>query len=294
MKQATRSRTLARYSQFFPCQLLSPAGSQYWHGFWVEQCQTTDFETPTVAYTNHFIAIQLSGTTTVSYTPSYSLESYTASSSQQGILPQGVPHKGLVKGNSTWIAIHLDHEFMAHTVHEVVNGERLQILTQIPLHDPLIWEVGNRLAQGIDPQSQFGHLYAESLASTLAIHLIQNYSAEQPNIRNYKGGLSDLKLKQIINYIQAHLDQEIRLVDLAELSGMSRYYFSRLFRKSMGLTPYQYVIHLRVERAKSMLKGNRQMAIAEIALACGFTHQSHLNKVFLRLTGVTPRAYRQG
>lgn len=110
MKQTSRSRTLARYSQLFPGQLRSTGSRQHCDGFWVEQCQTTDFETPTVAYTNHLIAI------------------------------------------------HLDPEFTARSIHEVVNSDRLQILPQLPLHDQLIWEVGSRLAQGIDPQSQYGHL----------------------------------------------------------------------------------------------------------------------------------------
>lgn len=293
MNRKSGSRALTRYSELFPRQLHSTSGSQDWDGFWVEQCQTTDFETPTVVYTNHLIAIQLSGRTKVSYSPSYLLESHTASSSQQGVMPKGVPHNGLVIGEATWIAIHLDPEFTAHSVHEDVNCDHLQILPRIPLRDSLILEVGLRLAQGIAPQSQYGYFYAESLANTLAVHLIQNYSTTQPNFRNYKGGLSNRQLKQIIDYIQAHLDQEIRLTDLAELLGISRYYFSRLFRQSMGLSPYQYVIHQRVEKAKLMLRGKRQMAIAEIALACGFTHQSHLNKVFQRFMGMTPKAYRR-
>ncbi|WP_026098569.1 helix-turn-helix domain-containing protein [Kamptonema formosum] len=66
----------------------------------------------------------------------------------------------------------------------------------------------------------------------------------------------------------AHLDQELALPDMAEVAGMSQYYFCRLFSQSMGVAPYQYVIQQRVERAKGLLK-ERRLPLADVALACG-------------------------
>ncbi len=80
---------------------------------------------------------------------------------------------------------------------------------------------------------------------------------------------------------------------MATQLGMSQYYFCRLFRQSMGLPPYRYVIQQRIERAKQLLRSERQRAIADIALDCGFSSQSHLARHFRQMTGVTPKAYRR-
>ncbi|MGH8000244.1 MAG: helix-turn-helix domain-containing protein, partial [Brasilonema sp.] len=68
------------------------------------------------------------------------------------------------------------------------------------------------------------------------------------------------------------------------------YYFCQLFKQSLGITPYQYVLQLRVERAKQLLK-NQKITICDVALACGFANQSHFTKHFRKLTGMTPKAY---
>jgi AraC family transcriptional regulator len=127
-----------------------------------------------------------------------------------------------------------------------------------------------------------------SAATFLAVHLLQNYTTRKSSIREYEGGLPQQKLKQAIDYIQEHLAQQIFLNELANDLGISRYYFCRLFKQSTGLSPHQYVIQQRVERAKQLLVQGK-MSIANIAQACGFTHQSHLNRHFKRLTGVTPK-----
>jgi AraC family transcriptional regulator len=135
-------------------------------------------------------------------------------------------------------------------------------------------------------------LYAETMANALAVHLLQNYSAHQPILREYTGGLSSRQLRQVIDYINGHLDRDLGLAELAAVVQMSPHYFTRLFKQSTGLTPHQYVIRRRVERAKELLfKG--ELSIAEVAYSVGFANQSHLNRHLKRLLGVTPRYIRQ-
>ncbi len=105
---------------------------------------------------------------------------------------------------------------------------------------------------------------------------------------HYLGGLSPTPLRLVIDYINDYLDQELGLEELAAIAQLSPYRFCRSFKRSTGFTPHQYVIRQRVERAKLLLKDGK-MGISEVAVACGFTHQSHLNRHFKRLTGVTPK-----
>ena len=97
---------------------------------------------------------------------------------------------------------------------------------------------------------------------------------------------------QVIDYINNHLEQDLSLIELAAIAQMSPHYFSHLFKQSTGMTPHQYVIRCRVECAKELLL-QRKLTIAEIAYKVGFANQSHLNRHFKRLLGVTPKAILQ-
>ena len=79
--------------------------------------------------------------------------------------------------------------------------------------------------------------------------------------------------------------------DLAKIVGISKYYFCRLFKKAIGLPPHQYIVRRRIERAKKLLKYS-DLTTVEIALECGFAHQSHLSRHFKRIVGVSPRQFR--
>ncbi|WP_200867382.1 helix-turn-helix domain-containing protein [Leptolyngbya sp. Heron Island J] len=136
-------------------------------------------------------------------------------------------------------------------------------------------------------------LYTDSFLNAVAVHLLKNHVACKRDIPDYDGGLSRYQLRRTIDYIRTHLDQDIKLADLAELLGMSQYYFCRLFRQSMGVPPYKYIIQQRVEQAKWLLRQPQKISIAAIALECGFANQSALNKHFRNLTGTTPNAYRK-
>lgn len=91
-------------------------------------------------------------------------------------------------------------------------------------------------------------------------------------------------------YLDANTDTNVALSDLAQLSGLSPYYLVRAFRSQTGLSPHAYFEQVRVNRAKQLLKSGRP--IIDVALELGFTDQSHLNRHFKKLTGVTPGLYR--
>lgn len=121
---------------------------------------------------------------------------------------------------------------------------------------------------------------------------MQHYATQKPKFQEYSHGLSRHRLRQVIDYINAHLEKDLSLNELAGLVQMSPHYFSQLFKQSTGITPHQYVIRRRVERARELLvKG--EMAIVEIACQVGFSSQSHLNFHIKRVLGVTPRDIQQ-
>jgi AraC family transcriptional regulator len=112
-------------------------------------------------------------------------------------------------------------------------------------------------------------------------------------------GLTRTQLQQVLDYIQTHLDsaeptlreRDLSLAELAETLNLSPTYFATAFKQAIEVSPHQYVIQQRVERAKLMLS-KTDLAIADIALQVGFSSQSHLTQQLKRLTGMTPKQIR--
>lgn len=184
--------------------------------------------------------------------------------------------------------------FVKQVASEFSNPDRLELISQGAIADPLIYQIGLSLKADIEAGHPTGKLFGESAATMLAARLVQQHSVQSPKLKlfNYSDGLSRYTLKQTLDYIQAHLKRDLKIADLAKVAGMSQYYFICLFKRSMNITPHQYIIQQRIERAKQLLK-NRDLTIVETALQCGFTSQSHLTNVFRKLTGITPKAYRK-
>jgi AraC family transcriptional regulator len=171
-----------------------------------------------------------------------------------------------------------------------MNPDRLELLPEFRMRDPQMEAIGMMLLTELQQENLGSKLYIESLSNVLAVHLIRQYTAAKPNLPIYEGGLPQRQLMQILDYIHAHLDQDIKLSDLAALLDISQFHFSHLFKQAIGTSPYQYLMQQRIERAKLLLKTER--SIMEIALECGFNSHSHLSKQFRQLTGMTPTAYR--
>lgn len=134
-------------------------------------------------------------------------------------------------------------------------------------------------------------LYAETLSVAFTLHLLSNHSRIKKPL-SPKGKLSSRQLKEVIEYTRTQLGAELSLNQLAGVAQVSEFYFSRLFKNTTGMAPHQFVLNLRLERAKKLIL-TRQMSLSEVAVFCGFFDQSHFSNVFKRAFGMTPRAFAQ-
>ena len=112
--------------------------------------------------------------------------------------------------------------------------------------------------------------------------------ASRPRIR---GGLPPRASRRVREFVEEHLEENISIQALASIAGLSMYHFARAFKQSEGMTPHEYLIHCRVQRAKNLL-AETDLPLSEIALASGFSDQSHCARRFREHVGVTPSSYR--
>lgn len=137
-----------------------------------------------------------------------------------------------------------------------------------------------------------GSLYGDLLGMSLSVALIKKYGETTSYIPRLKGGLSRAHIRAVLDYIEENIDKDIRLDELAALSGLSRFHFARSFRESLGETPYQLVLKKRIQRAKKLL-ARPEWNVRQIASAIGFTDVSQFSRMFRKTTGVTPTTWRR-
>jgi AraC family transcriptional regulator len=193
--------------------------------------------------------------------------------------------------DTEFILLGLEPTLVAQTIDAAATPEQIELVPHFPTPDPLIHQMGLALKNVLASAGADSGLYAETMATALAVHLLQHYSTKPPCVRSYTDGLSPKQLRQVRSYIYAYIDRDLRLEALAATVQMSRCYFSTLFKQSTGLTPHQYVLQCRIAKAKGLL-AHPDLPIADICLQIGFKSQSHFTNVFHKQTGLTPNAYR--
>jgi len=140
--------------------------------------------------------------------------------------------------------------------------------------------------------SRGGALFVQGLAQSLAVHLVRKYADAGSEART-PSALPGAKLRRAIAFMDGRLEQPFELKRVARVVGMSEFHFSRLFKKSTGLSPSQYFIRQRVAKAQQLLQ-ETGASIIEIGAAVGYFSPSHFAQIFRRETGLSPSDYRAG
>jgi transcriptional regulator GlxA family with amidase domain len=106
-----------------------------------------------------------------------------------------------------------------------------------------------------------------------------------------RGALSPRVLRLVREYIHSHLEEKISNKTLAMTAGLSVWHFAREFKRLQGLSPHRYVMECRIRRTQELL-AETELPLCEIAIATGFSDQSHYTRCFSAIVGVTPSSYR--
>jgi AraC family transcriptional regulator len=135
-------------------------------------------------------------------------------------------------------------------------------------------------------------LRVQGLAQLIATHLARHYAEIPGDSAGENAALPGFKLKQVTDWIDAHLDEEFDLDALAAKAGLSKFHFHRLFKQATGVSPGKYQLNARIDEARRRLRETKQSVVA-IALDLGFSSPSHFAQAFRRETRMTPSEYRR-
>lgn len=273
-----------------PLIISSPVSLRY--GFYVNYHRQLNYKVPETLSSQHII-----GLSPESFHASFKINRHWQrqyyGEGDVGIFPafQTSPAAEFEQDNE-FILLSFEPDFLTRAVYESIDVDSIEIIQTIKTYDPLIRQIGLAIKRELEISIVDSHLYVESAANMLAVHLLKRYSARKVIIKEYTDGLPKYKFKEITAYINDNLDQNLSLAQMSQIVQMSPHYFATLFKQSMGIAPHQYITKCRIEKAKYLLAAGK-LSVIQVSYLVGFKSQSHFAKVFRKYVGVTPRKFKK-
>lgn len=209
------------------------------------------------------------------------------------------PFESVGIGPSEDLHVLLPGELMREVSEEVgTDLARLEFTSAFAVPDETMGRLMAAFAGEVAGCNPGGRLFAEGLANALAVHLLRRYSSLgqgqplEPSLEGSAAGVPEKTVRRALDYIGDNLTRDLSLTDIARAANTSERHLLRLFRRAVGVSPHQYVIQVRVEEAKALLR-RTDLKVAEVAVSSGFAHHQHLNRHFKRLVGVSPERFRR-
>lgn len=276
--------------QIFPRSPIQVSDSTAWQGIFLAHHRQPAWEMPENHLAQTILSVNIGSARKLERVIDGRLQRERFLPGNVAIYPAEVDYVLRWEQESEFLLLGIEPTLLARTAAEVLAQQITELIPLLSTPDPLIYSLALALKAELESPQIGGKLYVEAIAQTLAVHLLRNYTADQPPSSTLSSpGLPKHKLQQAVDYINDFLARDLSLSDLAALVQMSPFHFARLFKESTGLAPHQFVIRCRVERAKELLIQGK-LGIADIATEVGFANQSHLTRHFKQIVGVTPRA----
>ena len=158
--------------------------------------------------------------------------------------------------------------------------------------DPIVHHLGQSLLFSLERPHHTAKIFLDHVLRALHSHFVCAYGGVKVSAAQSRGGLSPWQMRRATELLEAHLDGNIALQQVAAACELSVSHFARAFSKTFRKPPYKWLTELRVEKARGLMINSR-LPFAEIAIQCGFADQSALNRSFKRIHGVTPGVWRR-
>jgi AraC family transcriptional regulator len=207
------------------------------------------------------------------------------------IMPVNITHSAYWDQEVLLTTLLLKPEFIANIAYEDIDPDRVELLPTLAQSDPVISGIAQGLKLQLDSGNPISQMYFDQLAFTIAVHLLEYYCPRSYKLLETNRTFSTDELQQVLDYFDSHIDKQIGLSEISNLLGMSQNHFGRLFKKSIGTPPAQYLMKRRLKKAAYLLSATNS-SLETIATRTGFANSSQFCKAFQRHISVTPRQYR--
>lgn len=189
----------------------------------------------------------------------------------------------------TFLALALEPAFLADAFCEALPPERLHLAERRGEPDPIVARFAARFRHELRERTYEGALFGQSLGVAFASHLLEQHGAGRPRVP--RGRLSGEQTRAALEILHDRLGEDLSLEELARAAHLSPFHFARLFKTTLGASPHQYLMRLRIERAKRLLAAPSRANLSALGLDLGFSDAAHFANAFRRAVGVPPSTY---
>lgn len=208
------------------------------------------------------------------------------------LTPAGFASEFNLHTPAQFVHVGLDRRLIEKALEELDGKTLPSVSPKVGVRDHAMFKIIDLLRQELDAGSPSGRLYIDSLANALAARYLAAEGGNVPPTSRVKP-LPSRVLRRIKDKMDANLNGDLSLGDLAREAGYSNAHFLRMFRAATGSTPHHFFLSLRLQRAQDLLVDGPDRSIVDVAGACGFSTQSYFTNMFRRRFGVTPSAFRR-
>jgi AraC family transcriptional regulator len=261
-----------------------------WKGITAEVYEFETMDLPEFQIVNHNIVFHIANPASVDLTIDGRNDTRTRRPGDLSLFPAGTAIRARSPHPHRVLVVSLSHELMGHAASDGLQNHSFDPHPILYLRDTHIRHICKALKAEAAADFSSGPLYGESLGLALAIRFLGRYSKSPPLIR--RGGLPPRMLRRVVDFIDSELHTSLRMESLAQIAGLSQFRFAHNFKAETGMSPHQFVMRARIERAKSLLR-ETDLTIVEIALAIGLQSSSQFNALFKRELNTTPGDFRR-
>jgi AraC family transcriptional regulator len=196
-------------------------------------------------------------------------------------------------GDIEVVHVYLTHDELTATCRQMYEREvaEVELFDEVKANDPLIHRTAMLIAAEARHDDAGSRLLVDSLSCQLAVYILRRHAHIVFREPADTAGLTFGQERIVRDYVREHLRENIALNDLAAAVGLSRFHFARRFKQSTGQTPHAFVMAERLARSRTLLR-RTSVPLPDVAAQCGFSDQSHMNRVFAKHLGITPGQYR--
>lgn len=263
-----------------------------WHGLIVEKHSIGAIEIPEHEHSTFCLHMQTSGAVEMEWCCDGKQERQETHQGSLIFLTPGTKDRLRWNRSSQRVVVSLDESFLLRAGEELERKRASEFTNRWAFEDQQLRLLLSEMEREMQANWPMGALYGDLLAMSLSIALLQKYGRNAPGPAPAQGGMSRVRLKRILEHIAENSHLDLRLDDLAQVAGMSRFHFARLFRSDMGISPHQYLIGQRLEKAKALLRLDAG-TIGDVAIETGFANATSFARAFRHRVGVSPQEWKR-
>ncbi|NEP19962.1 MAG: helix-turn-helix transcriptional regulator [Leptolyngbya sp. SIO4C1] len=286
------SQTLTPNPEVTAGKVLVSSKDLQWDGIYLEKGENEGFTPDNVTVTQHYFAVNTGPALKWEWKDGKIFRTHRYETGDIWVNPAGIPFSHRIDGHNQFVLLTLDPSKLTELLPDRPLLDHQAFRRQHRAQDRHLQTLIQALLVEAEMGGPNGRLYADTLSTAIATHFVNHYSLEHPANFPHLHPTEQQRLRPVIDYIEAHLTDNLNLTDLALTAGLSKFHFSRLFRDAIGLTPHKYVMKRRIERAAHcLIQGDSE--IVQVAHQFGFTDQAHFTRVFKQMKGTTPKRFIQ-